>query len=78
MHKNQKPIIPNEQWYLAALKLVVPAAGGEDRACFPGTSPPQDPDRGCIPDSPRPRGPRRSPRIPRLPLPDRDDRGCFP
>jgi hypothetical protein len=65
MRKNQKPIIPNEPWYPAALKLFIPVAGDDDRPCFP--APPPGSDRGCLPDAPRPRGPRR-----------RDDRGCFP
>ncbi len=92
MPKTQKPIIQNEkwypapvtrrgpaadrndQWYLSALKLVLPSADREDRRCFPD-APPQGSDRGCLPDAPRP---RRSPRPARLPLPDRDGRGCFP
>jgi hypothetical protein len=66
MPKNQKPIIPNEPWYPAALKLIIRMAGDDDRPCFPAAPPPGS-DRGCLPDAPRPRGPRR-----------RDDRGCFP
>jgi hypothetical protein len=90
MHKNQKPIIPNEPWYFSALKLVTPVADqqdrprfpaapapGSDRPCFPDPPPPGS-DRGCLPEAPRPRGPRRPPRTSRLPLPGRDDRGCFP
>jgi hypothetical protein len=66
MRKNQKPIIPNEPWYPAALKLIIRVAGADDRPCFPDAPPPGS-DRGCLPETPRPRGPRR-----------RDDRGCFP
>jgi hypothetical protein len=89
MPKNQKPFIPNEPWYPAALKLIIrmahqqdrprfPAAPapGSDRPCFPDAPPGSD--RPCFPDAPRPRGPRRSPRTSRPPLQRRDDRGCFP
>jgi hypothetical protein len=63
MPKNQKPIIPNEQWYLSALKLLVPVAEDDDRRCFPDAPPARDKrrcfpappgrnERGCWPDNP--------------------------
>jgi hypothetical protein len=51
MRKNQKPIIPNEPWYPAALKLIIRVAGADDRPCFPD-APPGRTKRRCFPAPP--------------------------
>jgi hypothetical protein len=42
---------PNEQWYLSALKLVLPVADSDERRCFPA-APPGRGQRRCLPAAP--------------------------